>query len=382
MSKPIYLDYNASTPIAPAVLEVMTVAFRDVHGNPLSMHAFGVAAREVVEKARGEVAAAIGAEADEIVFTSGGTESNNAAIEGVALALGDRGRHLVITAIEHASVEQACRRLEKRGWGVTRIAVDPDGVIDARAIESAIRPDTVLVSVMHANNETGVIQPVAAAARAAHAKGVLVHTDAAQSMGKIRVNVRDLDVDLLSIAGHKLYAPQGIGALYIRRGTPFTPLILGAGHQGNRRSGTENVALSAALGAACALAARDLPARHDHLLAMRDRLEATLRRAFPALVVHGGAAKRLPNTLYAALPGLDANELLAVMDGVATGSGAACHSGKADPSKVLLAMGVKPEIAKATLRLTTGSSTTADEIDEAARRIVQAVKALAESSRA
>ena len=382
MSKPIYLDYNASTPIAPAVLEVMTVAFRDVHGNPLSMHAFGVAAREVVEKARGEVASAIGAEADEIVFTSGGTESNNAAIEGVALALGDRGRHLVITAIEHASVEQACRRLEKRGWGVTRIAVDPDGVIDARAIESAIRPDTVLVSVMHANNETGVIQPVAAAARAAHAKGVLVHTDAAQSMGKIRVNVRDLDVDLLSIAGHKLYAPQGIGALYIRRGTPFTPLILGAGHQGNRRSGTENVALSAALGAACALAARDLPARHDHLLAMRDRLEATLRRAFPALVVHGGAAKRLPNTLYAALPGLDANELLAVMDGVATGSGAACHSGKADPSKVLLAMGVKPEIAKATLRLTTGSSTTADEIDEAARRIVQAVKALAESPRA
>jgi cysteine desulfurase len=344
------------------------------------MHAFGLAARQVVEQARAQVAAAIGAEADEIVFTSGGTESNNAAIEGVALALGDRGRHLVITAIEHASVEQACRLLEKRGWGVTRVPVDPHGAIDARAIESAIRPDTVLVSVMHANNETGVIQPVAAAARAAHAKGVAIHTDAAQSLGKIRVNVRELDVDLLSIAGHKLYAPQGVGALYLRRGTPFTPLILGAGHQQNRRSGTENVALSAALGAACALAEQQLDARREHALAMRDRLEARLRAAFPSLVVHGAEAKRLPNTLYAAFPGVDANELLLRMDGVATGSGAACHSGKADPSKVLLAMGVKPELAKSTLRLTTGWPTTADEIDEAAKRIVEAANAGAGSA--
>jgi cysteine desulfurase len=379
MPQPIYLDYNASTPIAPEVLEVMTAAFRDVHGNPLSMHAFGVAARRVVEAARAEVAAAIGAEADEIVFTSGGTESNNAAIHGVAEALADRGRHIVITAIEHASVEQACRALEKRGWGVTRVPVDPHGTIDARAIESAIRPDTVLVSVMHANNETGVIQPVAAAARAAHAKGVPIHTDAAQSMGKIRVNVRELDVDLLSIAGHKLYAPQGVGALYLRRGTPFEPFLRGAGHQQNRRSGTENIALSAALGAACRLAAEELEARRDHAQTLRDRLEAKLRSIFPALVVHGSAAKRLPNTLYAAIPGLDANELLARMDGVATGSGAACHSGKADPSKVLLAMGVKPELAKATLRLTTGRATTIAEIDEAAVRIGDAAKALAES---
>jgi len=382
MPQPIYLDYNASTPIAPEVLEVMTAVFREVHGNPLSMHAFGAAARKVVENARAEVAALIGAEPDEIVFTSGGTESNNAAIDGVALALADRGRHLVITAIEHASIEQACRRLEKRGWGVTRVPVDPHGTIDARAIESAIRPDTALVSVMHANNETGVIQPVAAAARAAHAKGVAIHTDAAQSLGKIRVNVRELDVDLLSIAGHKLYAPQGVGALYLRRGTPFTPLILGAGHQQNRRSGTENVALSAALGAACALVARDLEARHEHARAMRDRLESSLRAAFPSLVVHGAEAKRLPNTLYAAFPGLDANELLSRMDGVATGSGAACHSGKADPSKVLLAMGVKPEIARATLRLTTGWPTTATEIDDAAMRIVEAARALAASPKA
>jgi cysteine desulfurase len=375
MTQPIYLDYNASTPIAPEVLAVMTAVFRDVRGNPLSTHAFGVAARRVVETARAEVSASIGATPDEIVFTSGGTESNNAAIHGVASALADRGRHLVITAIEHASVEQACQVLERRGWGVTRVRVDPHGVIDARAIESAIRPDTVLISVMHANNETGVIQPVVAAARAAHAKGVLIHTDAAQSVGKIRVNVRELDVDLLSIAGHKVYAPQGVGALYLRRGTPFAPLLCGAGHQQNRRSGTENVALSAALGTACALAARELQARITHAQTMRDRLARKLREAFPTLIVHGAEAKRLPNTLYAAFPGLDANELLLRMDGVATGSGAACHSGTAEPSKVLLAMGVKPEIAKATLRLTTGWPTTEGEIDDAAVRIIEAARA-------
>jgi len=374
MSQPIYLDYNASTPIAPEVLDVLTAVFRDVHGNALSTHAFGAAARRIVETARAEVAASIGAEPDEIVFTSGGTESNNAAVEGVACALADRGRHLVITAIEHASVEQAACSLERRGWGVTRIPVDPHGAIDPRAIESAIRPDTTLVSVMHANNETGVIQPVAACARAARAKGVLIHTDAAQSVGKIRVNVRELDVDLLSIAGHKLYAPQGIGALYLRRGTPFVPLLRGAGHQHNRRSGTETVALSAALGAACALAARELDARREHAQAMRDRLERALREAFPALVVHGAEAKRLPNTLYAAFPGLDANELLSRMDGVATGTGAACHSGKTEPSKVLLAMGVKPAVARATLRLTTGWPTTAAEVDEAAARIIEAAR--------
>jgi len=379
MPAPIYLDYNASTPIAPEVLDAMTNAFRHAHGNALSTHAFGVAARAIVERARGEVAAAVGAEADEIVFTSGGTESNNAAVHGVAEALASRGRHIVITAIEHASVEEASRALEAHGWGVTRVPVDPGGSIDPRAIESVIRPDTVLVSVMHANNETGVVQPVAAAARAARAKGVLIHTDAAQSLGKIRVHVRELDVDLLTIAGHKLYAPQGIGALYIRRGTPFEPFLRGAGHQGNRRSGTESVALSAALGAACALADRELEARGRHLQEMRDRLERALRGLFPGLVVHGGESKRLPNTLYVALPGLDANELLARVQGLATGSGAACHSGSVTPSKVLLAMGVKPEIARATLRLTTGRETTAAEIDEAAVRLAAATRAPARS---
>jgi cysteine desulfurase len=362
------------------VLEAMTSVFRDVHGNALSAHAYGTAAREVVERARAEVASLIGAAPDEIVFTSGGTESNNAAIYGVADALAHRGHHIVITAIEHASVEQCCQVLERRGWAVTRVPVDPQGQIDPRGVETAIRPDTVLVSVMHANNETGVIQPVAAAARAAHAAGIPVHTDAAQSLGKIKVNVRELDVDLLSVAGHKLYAPQGVGALYLRRGTPFEPLVRGAGHQGNRRSGTENVALSAALGSACSLAARELEPRRLHLQAMRDRLESHLRSSCPSLVVHGGGARRLPNTLYAAFPGCDAQELLLRLDGVATGSGAACHSGKTTPSKVLLAMGVSPEIAAATLRLTTGRSTTEAEIDTVATRLAAAVRALLRES--
>jgi len=382
MTPPIYLDYNASTPVAPEVLDVMTRVFRDVHGNALSGHAFGRAAREVVEAARAEVAGLIGAMPDEIVFTSGGTESNNAAVAGAAEASAFRGRHLVVSAIEHASVDLPCRALEARGWGVARIPVDANGIVDPLRVASATRPDTALVSVTHANNETGAIQPVAAIARAAKAKGALVHSDAAQSIGKVGVDVNELGVDLLSIAGHKLYAPQGIGALYIRRGTPFAPSQLGAGHQGNRRSGTETVALDAALGAACALAARELASRRAQLQAMRDRLEAALKAGIPGLIVHAGDAKRLPNTLYAAIPGIDAGELLARLPGVATGSGAACHSGVTTPSKVLTAMGVKPEIARATLRLTTGRSTTAEEIDRAAAMILDAVRSLPAGARA
>jgi cysteine desulfurase len=374
MTPPIYLDYNASTPVAPEVLDVMVRVFRDVHGNALSGHAFGRAAREVVENARAEVAGLIGAAPDEIVFTSGGTESNNAAVLGAAEAAAARGRHVVISAIEHASVDLPCRALEARGWGVARVPVDGSGVVDPRAVDAAIRPDTVLVSIMHANNETGAVQPVAAIARSAKAKGALVHTDAAQSLGKVPVSVDELGVDLLSIAGHKLYAPQGIGALYIRRGTPFVPTQLGAGHQANRRSGTETVALDAALGAACALAARELSSRRAHLLAMRDRLEEKLKAGVRGLVVHAADAKRLPNTLYAAFPGVDAIDLLARVEGIATGSGAACHSGVTTPSKVLTAMGVKPEIARSTLRLTTGRSTTPEEIDRAAALILAALR--------
>jgi cysteine desulfurase len=383
MKIPIYMDYHATTPVDPRVLEAMLPTFREEFGNAASKsHAFGWRAEELVEAAREAVAQLVGGSAKEIVWTSGATESINLAIKGAAQFNATKGKHLVTCKTEHKAVLDSMHALERQGFEVTFLDVEKDGRLDPARVEAALRKDTVLVSVMHANNETGVVQPIAAAARAAHARGVPIHTDAAQSFGKIRVNVRELDVDLLSIAGHKVYAPQGVGALYLRRGTPFAPLLRGAGHQQNRRSGTESVALSAALGAACALAERGLDARREHAQSMRDRLEKRLREAFPGLVVHGALAKRLPNTLYAAFPGLDANELLARMDGVATGSGAACHSGKADPSKVLLAMGVRPEIARATLRLTTGTPTTTAEIDEAVSRIVEAARAVSGSAKA
>lgn len=375
MSDPIYLDHNASTPIAPEVLETLARCLRDAHGNALSSHAAGRAAREAIERGRAEVAALLHAEADEIVFTSGGTESNNAAIGAMAASAGSR-RHAVVSAIEHPSVDAPCRRLETEGWEVTRVVPGPTGVVPAEAVVGAFRADTAFVSLMHANNETGAIQPVAEVARAARARGIAVHSDAAQSAGKIAVDVRDLGVDLLTIAGHKLYAPQGIGALFVRRGVPFEPFHRGAGHQGGRRAGTEPSALSAALGAACALASREASARAARLAATRDRLEAALRRAVPDLVVHAADAPRLPNTLYAAFPGVDALALLDAVPGVAAGSGSACHSGKTEPSKVLLAMGVPREIARSTVRLTTGRATADAEIDAAAEAIVAAVRRL------
>lgn len=373
MTKPIYLDHNASTPAAPEVVEELARVLREVPGNALSVHAYGRAAREVIERARARVASLLSARADEIVFTSGGTESNNAAVYGVAEALASRGRHIVTTVIEHASVERPCRVLESRGFEVTRVGVRPDGTVDPREVVRALRPDTVLVSMIHAQNETGALQPVAAIARAARDRGIVVHTDASQSVGKVAVDVEALGVDLLTVAGHKLYAPQGIGALYLRAGTPFRPLVLGAGHQADRRSGTETVALAAALGAACDLAAREGASRHDHLRTTRDRLEAGLASRVPGLVVHAATVERLPNTLYAAFPGVAAHEMLERMDGVAAGAGAACHAGVTTPSKVLTAMGVRAEIAAATLRLTTGRSNTLDQMDEAIERIVAAM---------
>lgn len=375
MSNPIYLDHNASTPIAPEVLETLVRCLRDADGNASSSHGFGRAARAAIERGRGEIAALLGADPGEIVITSGGTESNNAAIHAMAASAGSR-RHAVVSAIEHPSVDAACRRLEADGWDVTRVPPGPTGVVAAEAVIDAFRAETAFVSLMHANNETGAIQPVAEVARAARSRGIVVHTDAAQSAGKIAVDARALGVDLLTIAGHKLYAPQGIGALFVRRGVPFEPFLRGAGHQGGRRAGTEPVALSAALGTACALASQEGNARAARLAATRDRLEAALRRAIPDLVVHAADAPRLPNTLYAAVPGVDAPALLDAVPGVAAGSGAACHSGRTEPSKVLLAMGVPREIARATVRLTTGRATTDAGIDAAAEAIVAAVRRL------
>lgn len=372
VSDPIYLDFNATTPPAPEVVRAMDEALREGWGNPSSSHPIGRRAREILDRARAEVASLLGAGVDEIAFTSGGTESDHAAILATTEGLRDRGRHVVISAIEHPAIEEACRALETRGGTVTRVGVGRDGRVDPDAVERAFRPDTVLVSVMHANNETGVIQPVEEVARRARRRGILVHTDAAQSVGKIPVSVDRLGVDLLTIAGHKLYAPKGIGALYVRRGTPIEPWIRGGGQERGLRGGTEPIPAIAGLGAACALALAEGERRTAHLEEMRDRLLRRLRDAFPSLVVHGDGAPRLPNTLSAAIPGVRATTLLEALAGVAASAGAACHAGDDAPSRVLLAMGVSPDLARATLRFSTGRSTTPEEIDEAAQRIVAA----------
>lgn len=372
MRDPIYLDHNSTTPTAPEVIEAMVGALRTCWGNPSSGHAYGYRARKAVEDARASVAALLGCDLDEVVFTSGGTESDNAAILGVAEALSGKGKHLVISCVEHAAVEKPCRLLESRGFSVTRVPVDSRGLVDARSVADALTDDTILVSVMHSNNETGVLQPIAEIAAAARDRGIVVHTDAAQSVGKMPVDVRALGVDLLTVAGHKMYAPKGVGALYLKRGTPFAPFLRGSGHESGRRAGTENVPEIVALGAACELARKEMPQRSAHLAAMRDRLEQGLRAKIPDLVVHGGSVPRIPNTLYAAFPGCAANLLVERVAEVAVSAGAACHSGKTEPSSVLIAMGIDPALAITTLRMTTGRSTTAEEIDEAVSLLAEA----------
>lgn len=374
MTEPIYLDFNATTPVAEGARLAMDEAARSAWGNPSSAHAHGVRARRIVEKARERVAALLGAPPGDVVFTGGGTESDNAAVLGVASAMRARGRTIVITAIEHPAVDAAAARLEREGFTAVRVGVDGSGRVRLDELERALGRDAVLLSIMHANNETGVIQPVREAARLARARGIVVHTDAAQSAGKIPVQVDDLGVDLLTLAGHKLYAPKGVGALYVRSGTPFEPLLVGGGQEGGRRAGTENIPGIAALGAACALAIEESGARAERLRATRDRLERALRERIPGIVVHGAGAERLPNTLSVAIPGADANLLLARIEGVAASAGAACHSGGTEPSRVLLAMGIGAEAARSTLRLSTGRSTTIDEVELAANRIAEAAR--------
>jgi len=372
VSDPIYLDYNATTPIAPEVLEEMLPYLGPRFGNPSSSHAYGAAAREGVETARARVARLLGAEADEIVFTSGGTESDNAAILGICRAAAPGRRRIVASAVEHPAVEAPLRELEREGWRVTRVGVGPDGRVNAEAVAAALTGDTALVTIMHAQNETGALMPIAAIAAAARCHAIPFHTDAAQSVGKIEVGVATLGVDLLTIAGHKLYAPKGTGALYVRRGTTLAPLLLGAGHESGRRAGTENVAGAVGLGAAADLAQRELPARIEHLRSVRDRLHARLLRHLPEARLNGPEEERLPNTLNLSIPGVGANALLAALPGVAAAAGAACHAGTVEPSAVLLAMGVAREQALGSLRLTVGRTTTPLEVDLAADRIAAA----------
>ena len=383
--RPIYLDYNATTPVAPEVVEAMLPALREHFGNPSSAHAYGAAAAAIVEGARRDVAALLGAEPADILFTSGGTESNNLAIEGVARAGGARRRHIVTSAVEHPAVTEVCRWLAGQGFRVSTLRVDEYGMVSPADLEREIGPDTLLVSIMHANNEVGTIQPIAELAEIAHRHGALMHTDAAQSVGKVPVEVADLGVDLLSVAGHKVYAPKGVGALYVRPGVELAPVLHGAGHEGGHRPGTEAVAQVAGLAAAARLARSSLASTTEHLRSMRDRLEQRLLRELGEEVArrNGHPEHRLPNTASISFRDVAADALLAsISDRVAASAGSACHAHDVRLSPVLLAMGIDPEWGMGTLRLSVGRYTTKEEVQEAAGVIAAAVRRLPHGSRA
>jgi cysteine desulfurase len=361
--KPIYLDYNASTPVAPSVAAAMHAALEGGFGNPSSGHWAGAPAKALLESSRAQVAALLGCAPDEIVFTSGGSEANNFAIKGVYFARAGKPVHVITGVTEHPSVLEPCHFLERLGARITRLPVDAAGRVDPADLERALTPDTALVSLMHANNETGTIQPIEDCARIARAHGVSFHTDAAQTIGKLPTRVDALGVSLLTIAGHKLYAPKGIGALYVRRGLALETLIHGAGHELGRRAGTESALLAAGLGAACELAG-DLvwTARVREL---RDRLWDGLRARFgESLVLNGHPEWRLPNTLNVSFVGRIGAEVLAGVEGVAASTGSACHTGSVEISPVLAAMGISEAVGAGAVRFSLGRGTTAEEIDD------------------
>ncbi len=374
--EPIYLDYNATTPLDPAVVEAMR-PFLDTHfGNPSSSHIYGARTKQAVETARRQAAQMLGARPEEIVFTSGGTESNNMAIRGVAHALRDKGNHIITSAVEHPAVSEVCRHLESRGWRITVVPVDEFGRVDPTEVEQALTPTTVLVTIMHSNNEVGTIQPIREIAEIARRHGVLMHTDAAQSIGKVPVNVDELGVDLLSVAGHKFYAPKGIGALYIRTGVKLEKLIFGADHERNWRAGTENVLEIVGLGKACELVAQHLDERAQHMRKLRDRLHEGLTARIRNVRLNGHPELRLPNTLSLSFPGIEANELLLELDEVAASAGAACHSDEVVISPTLEAMNVPADFAMGTIRFSTGILLTEAEVDRAVEAVTRVVKQL------
>lgn len=373
MRLPIYLDYNATTPVDPEVVKEMDPYFARHFGNPSSSHAYGHQAKDAVDWARARVAALLGAAPDEVIFTGGGSESDNLAIKGVAFANWERGRHIITSAVEHPAVLNACRYLEARhGFTVTYLPVGQDGRVDPEAVAQAIRSDTILITIMAANNETGTLQPIAEIGSIARRHGIPCHTDAAQAIGKIPVNVNDLQVDLLTVAGHKLYAPKGIGVLYVRRGTALDSLIHGADHERGLRAGTENVPFMVGLGKAAAIAQVRLPEESARLAGLSDRLYMALRSRIEGVDLNGHAQLRLPNTLSVSFPGVTGYELLAAAREVAASTGSACHAGRPEPSPVLKAMGMSDEVATGVVRLSMGRWTTSEEVDLAADHLVEA----------
>jgi len=372
--KPVYLDYNATTPIDPEVIDVMLPFLREHFGNPSSSHYYGKIAREAVEKARAQVADILGCNANEIIFTGGGTESNNYAIKGAAFALQPKGNHIITTRIEHPSVLEVCKFLELNGFEITYLPVDKTGQVRLSDIEEAIRPATILITIMHANNEIGTIQPIKQISKLAKKHNIIFHTDAAESIGKISVKINYLGIHLLSIAGHKLYAPKGIGALYIRQNINLIKLIHGAGQENNRRAGTENVLEILGLGKACEVAGRDFDISTANMRVTRDKLYNGLREKIEGFRLNSNFENCLPNTLSLSFKNIDANLLLAkINSSLAVSSGAACHSGSSEVSGVLKALDVPYEWAKGTIRFSTGKMTTPDEINDAVNIIESAV---------
>ena len=377
MKLPIYLDYNATTPVAAEVADAIEPFLRGQFGNPSSSHRYGIQARDAVDRARAQVAALIGADPSEVLFTGCATEANNLAILGVARALRDKRRHIITSAIEHPAVMQPCLRLREEGWDVTIVSVDGAARVDLAAVSRALRADTALVTVMHANNEVGTLQEIAAISEMAHAHGALMHTDAAQSVGKIPVDVDALGVDLLTIAGHKFYATKGVGALYVRRGTPISAVIVGAEHEQGLRPGTENVPAIVGLAEAARLAQQSPSVHQVHLRKMRDLLHRLLAEGVPGLTLNGHAVDRLPNTLNVSFLGVSGRELLhAVEADVAASVGSACHDESDAVSGVLAAMGLKIDRALGAVRLSVGMPTTEDEVRHAAGALVSAWRGL------
>jgi len=361
----IYLDHNASTPCRPEIVDAMVPWFGEHFANPSSVHAYGQDAKAAMEEARAQVAAFVHAAPSEVIFTSGGTESDNLAVLGAARALSERGRHVVTSAIEHEAVAHACDQLEREGFTVTRVAPDARGVVSADAIADALRDDTILVSVMAANNETGVIQPSAEIGARCAARGIAYHIDAVQAAGKIPIDAGAWQATLLTITGHKFYGPKGAGALIARRGSRVHPLLFGGEHERGKRPGTANVPAIVGLGLACRFAAEEVATGAPRVAALRDRMETALLERIAHVVRHGGEAPRVPNTSHLSFVGVEGEHVVLSLDmkGIAVSAGAACKSGSSRPSGVLTGMGVPAATARAAVRFSLGRGTTEDEID-------------------
>ena len=373
--KRIYMDHSATTPVAPEVLEAMLPFFSGKFGNASSLHSFGLEAKEALEASREKVAKLLGANTEEIIFTSGGTESDNLSLKGIALRSREKGRHIITTVVEHPAILETCRKLQKDGFEVTYLPVNADGLADPAALEAAIRKDTILISVMHANNEVGIIQPLEEIGKIAAEKDIYFHTDAVQSVGKIETKVNDLGVDLLSLSAHKFYGPKGVGALYVRKGTRLESIVQGGGHERGLRSGTENVAGIVGLARAADLASEIMASEAERLTHLRDRLAKLVLENVKDAWINGSMTKRLPGNLNFSFKYVEGESLLLFLDakGIGVSTGSACSSKKLEPSHVLLSLGLKPEECHGSLRITMGRSNTGDDVDYVAASIAEAV---------